>query len=726
MITNNSLELLSHLYDEFNSISYDSPEEAIRQGDYSWALRKTGSEDLKTQLEKILGIRPDFERFVPNLLPKAYDIFYSGKKSPTNRKIRVLLQMMEDPVSSTHGYAKNLRKSSRYDVVNIGFYKDADIMMRPNMTLEEIHILLGDWVPDYYYCHQVEYMCVPIGLDKAPYPVFGHIGDTDLHWINSKDILNMFDLLTVVGSYDHWQTRKITDRPVVVYPKIYGCPKVKTPLFSTRPYDILFTGTSKDLYRWDTQVFLKSLTQVSPSFPIVDGFLSEPYYTFLMGNAKIVPTYVRRWGAFSTRGLEALTMGCCILYQEGGEMGLFFSPEEGAIPYRPDNLEQKSLNILKDWKEKYKQSGKRGAEKTKSEFSMPRVLEEYFDFLSFLAFSTDIEKAKKTRNKDYLIRTPALIYGWLGILGDHPPTHSLEMYQYTLNIQTRAVGDIKLNSAHLKSEISLESFRLAIMGCDDLKKDYGSELTWFFNLGRYKFNRFFKNQLSKSFYEGKERNDLEKQSVIAMRMEIIGLFTEALSHKLGSELDVYDYTYFPDRFDYRSYFDVLWRNSDQGIISNDGKKKATSIIHAYCFGYLFILTKNPTHFWDALGKHPNSHLLQFMLSNSSKIEVDELLRTHPKSITWEIFTKILEDMLRKYPCTLSEENIPFLREIVLPHIWDKTFSIKNNYMLGNKISSNQIRKNLSENLKKLKRYIGYRMPLLKKFYQRIKSLIRSR
>lgn len=719
-------DLVSPLHDEFNNISYNSPEEAIRQGDYSWALRNAESEDLGRKLENLLGVRGGSERFSPELLPSAYDIFSSGGHLPTGRKIRVLVQMMEAPQDSSRGYAKNLRKSSRYDVVNIGFYDDADIKMHPGMTLVEIQSLLGDWIPDFYYCHQVEYMCVPVGLDKAPYPVFGHVGDADLHWINSKDILGMFDLLTVVGSYDHWQTCNVTDRPVVVYPKIYGCQKFKRKHFSVRPHDILFTGTSKDLYRWDTQVFLRALTQVKASFPIVDGFLSEIDYSFLMGESKIVPTYVRRWGAFSTRGLEALSMGSCILYQEGGEMGLFFTPEEGAVPYRSDNLELKVSDVLKGWKEKYEHAGKRGALKARSEFSMEQVVEGYFDFLSFLAFSTDMGKAISSRKQDLLIRTPALIYGWRGIHGESPPTHGLEMYEYTVNIRIQPEKKIELLSAQFKSKVAMGFLNLSLMGAGDLKREYGSELVWYFNLGRYKFNQFLKqrfdllsrqDELHPHLHSKLMKNDLAIEEAVRLELELVSLFTEALSVNLGSDLDVYDYTFFSEGFDYRSYFDLLWRGSDRGILGADARMKAESIIHAYCHAHLFLLTRDLVYFWNALRNHPQPHLLRFILAHISPVEFFALIRnqTVPENSEYDhskLLFSLIDMMSDFYPCEL-QKSIPWLKEVAGGNAMEVSLAIDRCFTLGGQTS----RANTESTVRRLKRWLGKRYPNGKRAYR---------
>ena len=543
----------------------------------------------------------------------------------------------------------------------------------------------------------------------------------------------MFDLLTVVGSYDHWQMCNVTDRPVVVYPKIYGALKARPNRFSVRPHDLLFTGTVRDPYRWDTQVFLNTLSESALPFPIVDGFLSETDYSFLMGEAKIVPTYVRRWGAFSTRGLEALSRGCCILYQEGGELGLYFSPDDGAIPYRPDNLKQKVTDILKGWKEKYEHAGKQGTLKARSEFSMERVVEEYFDFLSFLAFSTDMGKALHSRKQDLLIRTPALIYGWRGIHGEHPPIHGLKMYEYTVTIRIPPQKTIELLSTQLKSEIAMESLNLSLMGTGDLKREYGSELVWYFNLGRYKFNRFLKqpfgllsgrDEPDPQLHSKLMKNDLEKEETVRleMEMEMVSLFTEAISVSLAADLDVYDYTFFSEGFDYRSYFDLLWRGSDRGILGADARMKAESIIHAYCHAHLFLLTRDISHFWDALRNHPQPHLLRFILAHITPIEFFALIRNQSTQENSEyehskVLLSLLDSMSDFYPCEL-QKSIPWLKEVLGGRAREVSLDIDRCFNLGGQTS----RADTESTWRRLRRWMGKRYPNGKRVYRWLRNL----
>ncbi len=615
------------IYSEYLNIVYESPEAAIQEGDYSYAVRKAPEGELKKKLEELLAIRKRSSPFSHELLPFSYGIFKPDSFVPSDRKVRVLVQMRDLPSDHSRGHFRNIKKSAKFEVKNVGFYDTADVVLRPGMTLGEVHKKLGDWKPDFFYCHQVEYQCLPVGMHDAPYPVLGHVGDTDLHWTNSKEIFKSFDLLTVVGSYDFWQTRAVTDCPVVVYPKIYGC----TPnalvheSLKDRKYDFSFIGEAVDPYRFDTQCFLKELAAVSRSFPIITGcVLSEPDYFEFLRNTKIIPTYVRRWGAFSTRGLEALFSGCCVLYQEEGEFGLYFSKDEGALPYRPDNFIEVAQDALNRWYE-IQDCAEAGRRKAAREFILSDVLEQYFEFLSFLAFAIDMHKARRRRIPDEGYRTPALIGGWGGVFADDTIEASKAMYRYTDRLaqkkdQTHTASFLKSQIALSKTGISLDHVRNDMMNC--------------FNAARF------------LYYAGRES---------------VPFFRQALSLKsLGENLDCLDYLYFPESFDYRGYLDILWRGSSRGVLNSEARQQASRMTQAYSYGYLFKVLQDPEYFWLALEKWESPNLAFFLAQGLSPALEDKVFHSKEASAFLR-FTELMEEAVFLQPIRFSILNKPLQR-----------------------------------------------------------------
>lgn len=601
--------IADQIYIEFKRISYESARAAMAEGDYSYALRKTTDAALKVQLQELLAVQPRASEWSPALLPSGYGIFKQSVDIPRDRKIRVLVQMRDLPIEHSRAHFRNIKLSEKFDVKNVGFYADADIRLRAGMTLDEVQRKLGGWKPDFFYCHQVEYQCLPIGIDQAPYPVLGHVGDADLHWLNSREALGLFDLLTVVGSYDFWQLRSLTQTPVAVYPKIYGCTSAVLQHVPSRgrQFDWSFTGEATDPYRFDTQCFLKELSTVGEKIMILNGTsLAESDYFRLLRDTKLTPTYVRRWGAFSTRGLEAMFCGSAVLYQEGTEFGFYFSEQEGAIPYRPDNFVQVAEEALEHWPEVEKRAN-RGRQKAESEFLLHNVLEQYFEFLSFLAFGVDMERARSRRASDVGRRTPALMGGWGGVFADTPAQAARQMYQLNLPSESGSESDVQAAAARLKSQIVFKK----VISLPTVLQD---DMMACFNLARYLFHQFGPMNPGDKTAVPTVLQSLSDYyaTILSKSREVEILFDRVTKLKaLGDNLDCYDYLFCPEGFDYRGYLDILWRGSIRGQLLPEARQQASRLVRGYAWAYLFKIRRDVKCLWAALDEWESPNLALF-------------------------------------------------------------------------------------------------------------------
>lgn len=577
------------IYREFLDIRHENVRRAVEVGDYSGAIRMARAGALRDSLAELLAIRPRSRALAPELLPTGYPIFTKSGAAPRERPIRVLAQLRDVPETPSRDYFGAIRGNKRFDVVNVGPSANADVVLRPGMTLDQVHRKLAGWRPDFFYSHQLEYQLLPVGLERAPYPVIGHVGDLDLHWPNSRRALRAFDVLTVVGSYDWRQARALTDRPVVVYPKIYAAlrpPAEGGP--KDRPFDLSFSGEITDPFRFDTQMLFDELTAVSDAFPMIDKCgLSEAAFYELLARTKVVPTYVRRWGAFSTRGLEALSAGCCILYQDQGELGLFFSESEGALAYRPDNVRQIAMEAIGHWPDMQRRAAN-GRKKAASDFAFPLVMDQYFEFLSFLAAGIDVDEAMSRRGGD-VAQTPALISGWGGVFADEPQLTARRMY-------ARALEEPGAEPA-----VALKA-RIALDRLDDLAFPTG-DMMGLFNLGRH---------LSSLTADHRKRP-------AARKIDPARCFRDALkAGELSENVDCFDYLHGPDDFDYRTYLDLLWRGSREGKLADEAKREAGRIVRAFCNAHLFKLERDPSLAWEALREWPGPSVARFLLTNLDK------------------------------------------------------------------------------------------------------------
>lgn len=126
------------------------------------------------------------------------------------------------------------------------------------------------------------------------------------------------------------------------------------------------------------------IPNINPLF--IDGFISKEEYYEKLATSKICLNYLRHPGATSTRALEALSMGCLALVQDGSVLGLYVGEQEGLLTYKSADSDMVSTirQVMDNWQE-FEQRALRGAAIIRRDFVLSKVASQYLRFLTFLA-----------------------------------------------------------------------------------------------------------------------------------------------------------------------------------------------------------------------------------------------------------------------------------------------------------------------------------------------------
>lgn len=321
--------------------------------------------------------------------------------------IKLLFQGRDDPSTPAYDIAGAFRSLSYVDIKTMGYSNRSDIVIKPYTTFAEIQEKMGDWEPDIFLSHMIEDHPPPIGIENARFMTFCHTQDYDRHFHQCYHYLRLFDAIVSLGSVDHDDLARITGKRVFVFPMLLGLNSKIDPLieFSKKDIDIYISGT---LFNNNDEKsrYIYQLSQLAQHYRIVlsQGFTSESQYYESLRRAKCTFTYVNRWGLINGRAIEAIGEGCCALYQEGGELGIFLKPQEGAIPYNPDNLQLVVKDVLDNWNNGYALSAMRGAKKVRNIFNIEQGISRYLIMLLVNAALLNFRKQTTTDSTYNTIR----------------------------------------------------------------------------------------------------------------------------------------------------------------------------------------------------------------------------------------------------------------------------------------------------------------------------------
>jgi hypothetical protein len=198
----------------------------------------------------------------------------------------------------------------------------------------------ADDVPDFYICHMLEWHAPPTDIHEAPFPIFAHTADTDLHIQLLRRWLPSFDALFVTDSSEHAMvSRLLPDGRVACTPSPFGWAGGvggANPGVAERPIDVFMSGIMLRPFHPDKARFvIELLRQKALNVLIVDGVVSRRDYLAIMSRSKVTLCYARNQGAMVTRGIDALGVGCIPVVARDSVIRLS-APDDCGFTYDPD------------------------------------------------------------------------------------------------------------------------------------------------------------------------------------------------------------------------------------------------------------------------------------------------------------------------------------------------------------------------------------------------------
>jgi hypothetical protein len=278
------------------------------------------------------------------------------------------------------------RKDHKFKIDNVSFHPHD----RPNAPYADVHRFYDPQdPPDFYVCQMVEWHHLPPNLAELPCPVIGQTADYDLHIQTVHPWLQLFDELLVTDPSEWEDVRRLAAAPVSTFPKSFGVPAALTPLTRSlrRDGDLYLSGTVTHPYHPDKARLLQQILRVpNARLNIVNGFRPQDDYHRRLASTRVCVTYVRHPTAAPTRGLEALAMGCALVVQRGSVLTLYAGEQQGVLTYdlEAGDLTSAVRYILDEWPE-FQRRAERGAAAVRREFELSRVASQYLRFLTFLA-----------------------------------------------------------------------------------------------------------------------------------------------------------------------------------------------------------------------------------------------------------------------------------------------------------------------------------------------------
>ncbi|MFT3869114.1 MAG: glycosyltransferase [Nibricoccus sp.] len=420
--------------------------------------------------------------------------------------------------------------------------------------------LSGDFSPAFYLCREIEWMALPTNLHKLECPVFGHTEDYDIHVQAIFSQYGLFDSVVTCGSHEWNALSRMLPVPVCTFPKAYGLQNGLPELGKDkRDIDLFFSGTIFHPYHPDKAKFVNGLldrVDDSLNLKVISSHLLPDDYFKLLGRTKICLPYVRFDGSMPTRGMEALAMGNALIVQKGCSLPAYFGEEDGVFTCDYSSAELPALieKISKNWPDVAPQA-ERGARRIREEFSMRKVTSEYLRFLTVLAAMAP--RREKHALGDTRSKRSVISVGW---------THDSDYYLESLAAMSRNFADTAWFSPTAINDFARELLLFHATSADQKVVD--------------KITRWGRWPVPVPEFLGKAL-DLLRGGIamfprfLALQFNLmralhhfggaaveVGKMAEAIaeSHEsdwdIGPLDDVLPYDFFPDHFNYRSYFDL--------------------------------------------------------------------------------------------------------------------------------------------------------------------------
>ena len=274
----------------------------------------------------------------------------------------------------------------KFKVLNHTFHMD-DLGNEPYADVARLG--LEGHPPDFFLCQMVEWQVTPPNLQQLDIPLIGHTADFDLHIQGVHPWLQLFDQLMVTDQTEWQHARGVVDVPLHTFPKSFGLHPCEDPAPSgERPIDVFQSGSAVHPYHQDKLPCLEQMMALPDPCArlLIEGFTAPAVYWRILGSSKATFTHVRHAGAMPTRAIEALSMGCVAVVQQGSCLNIFAGQEEGVLSYDPGEggLARALEQVIRRWPE-WRARGQRGALRVRQEFALDRVASQYLRFATFLA-----------------------------------------------------------------------------------------------------------------------------------------------------------------------------------------------------------------------------------------------------------------------------------------------------------------------------------------------------
>ncbi len=369
----------------------------------------------------------------------------------------------------------------------------------------------------------------------------------------------VFDEL-LVNDPSEWQdVRRLAPVPVSTFPKTFGLgalPPIPTEL---RTIDVFASGVWGHPFHPDKARLLNQVLSIPDhKVMVINGHLSSDWYNTLLGKSKICFGYIRFKRVISTRGMDALVMGCAPVVQKNSMLLLYSGKNAGVLTYDSDqdDLAPAILKGLADWPQLEKRV-RMTAQKMRDEFALPRLTSEYLRFATFLAAkprgARRIEPSALLRQKRVSVNTGVIPHQKLrqedptwwppGETGEKTPRLFIDMARELV------MDNISGQPVHRKT------FEQACKFYQEGIKAFSQSLVLRFNLIRALLHL---------------GNDEEKKN--AMKLAKQTLLLDSSSFEVDSLEDVFTYDFCSTFFNFREYIDFV----NQHLM--DGKKVKEELI----------------------------------------------------------------------------------------------------------------------------------------------------
>ncbi len=451
-----------------------------------------------------------------------------------------------------------IQADPKFRVRNISFYKD-DLRSEPYAS---IHKYYDESVPpDFYIAQMVEWHLIPPDLQELPCPIFGQSADYDAHIQAVYPWLQIFDEMVAADQVEWQHMSALTSpTPVTTFPKIFGVSESLPPIENKeRPLDLLITGSVIYPY-WPEKVktLFEVLASDSLDYRIMEGYLSRDIYNSLLATSKLTISKLRRPSLMPTRVLDAVSMGCATIVQEGSVILLYIGDDDGVVTFDDTDadLTRAVQSVVSNW-EDYRGKTLRGAEKIRRDFALSKVSSEYFRYLTFLAARPrKMEREKNAR--------PLLQRRVVSSLGWRPdtPAQRGELLKANMKKCMPNAGESESVQSVINwarefvvylAERDKEDPEFIKRNTDIVQSVFGFYRTY---MSKYPSSLVLKfNYVRTLFHWGEDCDRAEA-------LEVIKKILSTDPSKLSVEVfdDVFSWDVFNEKFNYRDYFDAIGRS----------------------------------------------------------------------------------------------------------------------------------------------------------------------